>query len=155
VGTVEAGAPLARLLAMALTALVTELHERLEQRGWERTRPLWGFVLLFIRQSPRRISEIGVLLGVTKQAAAKAVASLEEAGLVERREDPSDGRAVSVCLSAVGEDFLADVEHIYADLEREWADAIGARRLSAARHALADALAAHYAGAPPPLRPTL
>jgi DNA-binding MarR family transcriptional regulator len=88
--------PLARLLAMALRTMIDPLHERLQAAGWGQVRPLWGFVLLAVRDEPRTASEIGELLGVTKQAAAKVVASLAEAGLtVERPDaqqpDPSHG----------------------------------------------------------------
>ena len=154
-GAVEAHEPLARLLAMALSAVVEELHERLERRGWERTRPLWGFVLLALRDEPRNISQIGLLLGTTKQAAAKIVAGLEEAGLAARAADRSDRRATTIRLSRGGRRFLADVERIYMEIETEWAAAIGERRLEAVRTGLAAAITAHYGTERPPIRPAL
>lgn len=140
---------------MALSALVDELHDRLEQRGWERTRPLWGFVLLAVRDQPRNISQIGSLLGTTKQAAAKVVAGLEEAALVERRADPNDRRAATIRLSRRGRRFLTDVEQIYAELEAEWATAIGDQRLATTRDSLAAVLNAHHGSERPPIRPAL
>lgn len=154
-GAVDADEPLTRLLAMALSALVDELHNRLEQRGWQRTRPLWGFVLLSLRDQPRGISQVGQLLGITKQAAAKVVAGLEEAGLVERHTDLRDRRATTIRLSRRGGRFLADVERIYTELESEWAATIGERRLTAIRAGLAAALAAKYGSDRPPVRPAL
>jgi DNA-binding MarR family transcriptional regulator len=154
VGAVE-DEPLARLLAMALSALVDELHARLAKRGWQRTRPLWGFVLLSIREQPRSTSQVGLLLGVTKQAAAKVVAGLEEAGLIERTRDPQDGRATAIGLTRQGHRFLSDVERIYAELESEWAAAIGNSRLRAVRAGLAAAVGAHYGPERPPVRPAL
>jgi DNA-binding MarR family transcriptional regulator len=155
VGAVDAEEPLARLLAMSLGAVVDELHDRLEQRGWERTRPLWGFVLLAIRDEPRSVSQIGLLLGTSKQAAAKVVAGLEDARLVERAADQSDRRATVVRLSRRGRRFLADVERVYAEIEADWAAAIGERRLAGIRRGLAAALAAHYGAERPPIRPAL
>jgi DNA-binding MarR family transcriptional regulator len=73
---------------MALSAVVEESSESLQRRGWGPTRPLWGFVLLALRDEPRSISEVGVLLGVSKQAAGKVVDGLTEAGLVQRSPTP-------------------------------------------------------------------
>jgi DNA-binding MarR family transcriptional regulator len=140
---------------MALSAVVDELHDRLEQRGWERTRPLWGFVLLSVRDQPRSISQIGLLLGTTKQAAAKVVAGLEEAGLTIRDANPDDRRATTVRLTTRGREFLADVERIYADIEAEWAAALGKQRLSTVRSGLAAAITARYGANRPPVRPAL
>jgi DNA-binding MarR family transcriptional regulator len=140
---------------MALSALVDELHERLDARGWGPTRPLWGFVLLSLRERPHSISQIGALLGTTKQAAAKVVAGLEEAGLVVRAPEPSDGRATSIRLTQRGRRFLRDVERIYADLEREWEAAIGTERLAAVRAGVDAALAARYGDDRPPIRPAV
>ncbi len=152
---VDADEPLARLLAMALSAVVDELHDRLEQRGWERTRPLWGFVLLSVRDQPRSISQIGLLLGTTKQAAAKVVAGLEEAGLATRDADPRDRRATTIRLTPRGRQFLTDVERIYTDIEAEWAAAIGEQQLAAVRSGLAAAITAHHGPDRPPIRPAL
>jgi DNA-binding MarR family transcriptional regulator len=140
---------------MALTAVVEELHEGLGRRGWESTRPLWGFVLLAVRDTPRSISQIGVLLGITKQAAAKVVDGLSEAGLVRREDDPHDRRATVIRLTRRGTRFLADVETIYAEIEGRWAAAIGERRLAALRTSLAAAVTAHHGVEAPALRPAL
>jgi DNA-binding HxlR family transcriptional regulator len=110
VGDLAGDQPLGRLLAMALAAVIDELHERLAGAGWPRVRPMWGFVLLALRDRPRNIGEVGELLGVTKQAAAKVVASLVDEGLVERREDPGDRRAAVLGLTPDGRRFLADAE---------------------------------------------
>jgi DNA-binding MarR family transcriptional regulator len=140
---------------MALSDIIDELHDRLEQRGWERTRPLWGFVLLALCDQPRSISQIGLLIGTTKQAAAKTVASLEKAGLAARDVDPRDRRATTIRLSRRGHRFLGDVERVYTEIEAEWASAIGDRRLAAVRSGLAAAIASHHGDDRPPIRPAL
>jgi DNA-binding MarR family transcriptional regulator len=155
VGAVTPEEPLGRLLAMALSAVVEELHEHLERRGWGPIRPLWGFVLLALREEPRSISEIGGLLGVTKQSAGKVVDGLTEAGLVQRAPNALDRRASAIGLTKQGLRFLVDVETSYAEIESGWRDAIGERRLAAVRTGLADALVAHYGAGRPPLRPVL
>jgi DNA-binding MarR family transcriptional regulator len=140
---------------MALSAVVEELHESLERRGWGPTRPLWGFVLLALRDEPRSISQIGVLLGVSKQAAAKVVDGLAAAGLARRAPNPADRRATVIRLTDQGSRFLADVETIYKEIESRWGDAIGKRQIAAVRTGLASALTVHYGAGRPPLRPAL
>jgi DNA-binding MarR family transcriptional regulator len=140
---------------MALTAVIDELHERLADAGWPRVRPMWGFVLLAVRDRPRNIGEVGELLGVTKQAAAKVVASLVDEGLAERREDPDDRRAAVLGLTADGRRFLADAEAAYGAIEAGWAEVAGQRDVAALRRALSTVLRARYGPHEPSVRPVL
>jgi DNA-binding MarR family transcriptional regulator len=155
VGAVVGDQPLGRLLAMALTAVIDELHERLADAGWPRVRPMWGFVLLAVRDGPRNIGEVGELLGVTKQAAAKVVASLVDEGLVERRADPGDRRAAVLGLTPDGRRFLADAEAAYQAIETGWAEVAGRRDVAALRRAVSAVLRSRYGPQEPPVRPVL
>ena len=155
VSAVGADQPLGRLLAAALAAVVDELHERLADAGWPRVRPMWGFVLLALRDRPSNIGEVGELLGVTKQAAAKVVTSLVDEGLVERRADPRDARAAVLGLTPGGRRFLADAETAYQAIEAGWAEAAGRRDVDALRRALSTVLRTRYGPQEPPLRPVL
>ena len=140
---------------MALTAVVDELHERLADAGWPRVRPMWGFVLLAVRDRPRNIGEVGELLGVTKQSAAKVVASLVDEGLVERRDDPGDRRAALLGLTPDGRRFLADAETAYRAIEAGWAQVAGRRDVDALRRVVSTVLRTRYGPQEPPLRPVL
>jgi DNA-binding MarR family transcriptional regulator len=60
------------------------------------------------RRGAQRISELAALQGVAQPSMTVLVGSLEQAGLVARRPDPSDGRAVLVSLTPTGERFLAE-----------------------------------------------
>src|SRR5579863_8546619 len=60
------------------------------------------------RKGAQRISELAGLQGVAQPSMTVLVGSLEQAALVARRPDPSDGRAVLVSLTAQGEAFLAE-----------------------------------------------
>jgi len=59
------------------------------------------------RKGAQRISELAGLQGVAQPSMTVLVGSLEQAGLVGRRPDPTDGRAVLVSLTPEGEEFLA------------------------------------------------
>jgi DNA-binding MarR family transcriptional regulator len=140
---------------MALSAVIDELHERLDRAGWPRARPMWGFVLLALRAQPSTIGEVGELLGITKQAAAKVVSALIEEGLVERREHPSDRRAAALGLTEHGRRFLTDAETAYEAIEAGWAEIAGRADVDAIRRAIPSVLTARYGDTEPPLRPTL
>ena len=86
------------------------------------------------RRGPQRISELAALQGVAQPSMTVLVGSLEQAGLVARRSDPSDGRAVLVSLTPAGEEFLAGRRRAGAE---RLSELVG--RLSAAE---AEALAA-------------
>ena len=54
-------------------------------------RPAYGFALLALREGPLSSSELGALMGMTKQAAGRFEALLE-AGYARRGEATGDGR---------------------------------------------------------------
>ena len=67
------------------------------------------------RRGPQRISEMAGLQGVAQPSMTVLVGSLEQAGLMARRPDPSDGRAVLVSLTPHGEEFLAGLRRAGAE----------------------------------------
>ena len=84
--------PLARLFAMAYRHLVEQLHERLVARGWHDVRPAFGFALLAARVDGTTVTDLAALMGTTKQAASKLVATMLTAGYLEQRAPRDDGR---------------------------------------------------------------
>ena len=144
--------PLARLMAIAYRQLIGDLHRRLEERNWHDTRPAYGFVLLATRDRPVTVSELCVDLGMTKQAASKLVDALVRLGYLDRTDRDGGARTRPVVLSARGRDLLAEVEEIYAELERGWAERIGAEGLDRLRRDLITAVA-EPDGSLPPIRP--
>lgn len=151
--------PLARVFAMALRAVIDELHERLAGRGWTDVRPQFGFALLAVRDGdhPATVVSLAALLGVTKQAASKLVTALEEAGYVRRGAHAGDGRAKPLELTERGARLLATVEEVYADIETEWAAVLGdlgPERIEGVRRDLLHVLRATHGGALPAVRPT-
>ena len=148
----EPRVPLARLFAMAYRMLVDDLHEQLAARGWAGVRPAFGFVLLALRAGPVPLRDLPGALGTSKQAVSKLVEAMVAAGFVERPADPTDSRAKRVQLSARGRALLADVEEIWAELERGWAEQLGERRLDDLRADLTAVLRAAHGGTLPEVR---
>lgn len=145
---------MARLLAMAFRDLIDDLHARLGERGWQDTRPAFGFVLLAARDGPTDATALAAHLGVTKQAASKLVDAMVAVGLVERSAAATDARRRPVALTTAGRRFLADVEDIYGELEAGWADVVGRDDVERVRASLETVLRARHGGELPPVRPT-
>jgi DNA-binding MarR family transcriptional regulator len=145
--------PLARLFAMAYRQLVEGLHERLAERGWTDVRPAYGYVLLAARESPITATELATLMGMTKQAASKLAAGMVSAGYLTEAPVHEDGRARPLRLTARGRKLLDAVELIYAELESDWAGAIGAKPLERLRRDLTRAVIATHDGRLPAVRP--
>jgi DNA-binding MarR family transcriptional regulator len=58
-------------------------------------------------RSPRRLGDLTSTEQVTQPAVTQIVTRLEQDGLVERRPDPSDGRAVLVHITPAGDAVMA------------------------------------------------
>lgn len=75
--------------------------------------------------------------GVTRQAASQQVASLRQAGYVERQASSTDGRAVIVIQTEVGRSLLRDALDIVEQLELEYRSVLGDQRYRNLSSALA------------------
>jgi DNA-binding MarR family transcriptional regulator len=150
----EAEIPLARLFAIAYRSLIDSMHMQLRERGYQDVGTGFGYVLLLARERPLTGNDVAQLMGMTKQGASKLIDALERAQYLERYEHPEDARSKLLRITAKGRRLLSTVEQIYAELEREWAQALGARSLSTLRRDLTRALRAMHGGKLPPVRPT-
>ncbi len=147
-------APLARLMAMAFGQLVDGLHERLARRGWADVRPSYGFVLLALRQGESTTTELGKLLGVSKQAASHTLDAMVDADYVSRTVHPTDTRQRVIRLAPRGRRLLRVVEQIYTELEAEWAEVVGDRAVEQIRRGLTMVVLHTNDGVFPAIRPT-
>lgn len=83
-------------------------------------------LMLLWEREPRSPGEIARELHVEPPTAVKAVARLEEAGLVERARSTDDRRVVLVSLTPAGRALRERVEQIWAELERRTVGDLGA-----------------------------
>lgn len=100
-----------------------------------------------IQAEGTRLTDLAAWAGMTRPSMAELVDELERQGLVERRPDPSDGRAKLVMLTTAGWDAIHTGRAIIARIEADYAERIGAERFEAACWALQDLLD-DIAGAP-------
>ena len=134
----QADLPLAALFAG--WALADEVQRRIAADGLADLRMADGVVFQHLVPGPRTIGALAERLGVSQQAASKAVADLERRGYVRREADPEDGRARRVALTERGEQAIEAGRRHRAALEAELAERLGPRRVEAARRTLVDAL---------------
>jgi DNA-binding MarR family transcriptional regulator len=107
------------------TAEVAELAAGLEQLlAWIRRTVQygeWSVVALSTldaldRLGPHRITDLTARERITQPGMTGLVGRLEAAGLVDRRPDPSDGRATLVTITAAGRDYMRDLHRRRAEV---------------------------------------
>jgi DNA-binding MarR family transcriptional regulator len=113
------------------------LYEEFVARGFGEVRPSFGSVLLpLFEQDGLRMGELAARARLSKQTMTTLVRLVEKAGLVDRRSDPGDGRAVLVGLTPRAREFGPVAGEAVAAVERRVARALGADGHRAMRAAL-------------------
>jgi DNA-binding MarR family transcriptional regulator len=135
------GFELPLLLAGAFRELLDDLHAELDKHGHGEARPLHGFALQAIGPDGATLSELGRRLGVSKQAAAKTAAGLEQIGYITRRPSTHDGRAIVLTRTPRGEEMLDLSAAIFEQLRRSWVRRLGPGRVQAIEDGLAEIVA--------------
>jgi DNA-binding MarR family transcriptional regulator len=87
-----------------------------------------------------RLTELAARAGMTRPSMAELIDDLERQGIVERRPDPSDGRARLVVLTPKGWEAIRIGHAITAGIEADYARRIGAQRYEAMCSALGELL---------------
>ncbi|MFJ9374990.1 MarR family winged helix-turn-helix transcriptional regulator [Streptomyces sp. NPDC101455] len=125
----SSGAELALLLLGGFHALADEVHAGLARRGHEGVRPGHEFALRAIDAGADTASELGRRLSVSKQAAAKTIAALQQFGYVERETDPDDARRKRLRVTARGHEMMRIGGALFDEARDRWAARIGAGQL--------------------------
>lgn len=101
-------------LSHALGLFVRRMRAAAASQGlsWTETAVLGRLA----REGPATTADLARAEGVKPQSMGATVAALEEAGLVERRPHPTDGRQVNIALSAKGVAVRKEV----VDAKRSW-----------------------------------
>lgn len=110
-------------------------------QGMAGLRPMHALLLIPLLGGGRHASTIAADLGVTRQAVAQVVATLERDGYVQRVTDPGDARAKLVCLTPRGRAALRTMRASARAIEETWRQRLGAERLADFRETLLTLLA--------------
>ena len=124
------------LLREPFLAFIAELFRRLQEAGYGDLRISHLVVFQHIDPAGSRVTELAAKAQMTKPSMAYLVEYLEGAGYLERRPDPSDGRARLIHLTDRGWKQIEDALDIIADMEAELAAALRPGQLATLRRLL-------------------
>ena len=114
------------------------LHERFAESGHPEVRAPHGNVFAFLDDAGTRVSELARRAQITKQSMGELVAHLERNGYVERVPDPDDRRAKLVRSTARGSELYAIARRFVAEVEGEWTERLGQRKMGTLRELLVE-----------------
>ncbi len=119
------------LLAKATQRWNELLSERFRREGFADVRPSYGSVLLpLFEEDGLRMGELARRSRLSKQTMTTMVRRLERDGLVERRDDPADGRASLVFLTSRSRALEPVAGKVLAELDRLARTELGAAPLA-------------------------
>jgi DNA-binding MarR family transcriptional regulator len=130
------GGDLALLLLGGFRVMADRGTIELARRGYDDIRPVHDFALHAILSGADSASDLGRRMSVTKQAAAKIIAVLEDRGYVGREPDPVDRRRKHLFVTDRGTALLRVGEEIFDELREEWEREVGADVLVTVEDAL-------------------
>jgi DNA-binding MarR family transcriptional regulator len=98
-------------LSEALTAVARQLREKSAETlaPWDITPAHLRALRTLARHGTMRLSELSDRLQIAPRTATEVVDALQARGLVRRRADPADRRAVLVEVTEPGADLLAEI----------------------------------------------
>lgn len=118
-------------LRTAWTQLIDEVFTQLVAAGFEDLRPVHRPILREMLLSNLRPSELGVRLGLSKQAANDLVREFEAKGYITLEPDPDDGRAKRIVATERGWQASETARAASDAVGRRWAELVGEERYAA------------------------
>jgi len=125
----DPGATLALLLLGGFRQLAEAAEAELSARGYPGITAANEFALGAIAEGAGSASDLARRLSVSKQAAAKTIAVLEQRGYVGRADDPEDSRRKLLTVTPLGHSAMREGQAIMDDLRTAWGHKIGADEL--------------------------
>ncbi|MGW5719236.1 MarR family winged helix-turn-helix transcriptional regulator [Amycolatopsis sp. NPDC003865] len=118
-------------------AMTDEVQRRLTGHGFGDLRFNDGVVIQHVLAAPLSITALAERMGVTQQAASKAVADLERRGLLSREPDPEDARTKLLHLTPHAHRAVEATRTLRKALQDELEAEFGASRVEDAQALLA------------------
>lgn len=150
----SSGARLALLLIDGFTAMVEDVVDVLAEQGHPGVTATLEFALHAIDDGASDASALGRRLGVSKQAAAKSIAALEQLGYVERVPHPKDARRKQLRVTTRGYEMSTLGGAAFDDLRERLRRSIGTDRLETVEAALTELARGRRHGGDAPAGPT-
>ena len=123
--------PIGQLLGWMLRTFRQDLYRRAQEAGNRDIREAHLQVFGAIDWTGTRLTELAVRSNMTRPSMSELVDDLQRLGYLERRPDPSDGRAKLICPTRKGRRLLVQALRAVEEIERGYADAVGTERFEA------------------------
>ena len=123
-------------LRQLVDELIENLHNSLDEAGYQEIRPTHGTVFQYIKDDGSRITELAADAKITKQSMSAIVYELEEKGYLKRRPDSSDKRAVLFVLTDKGQQVRTFGQSINHSFEKNWEIRLGKKKYEEFRKCL-------------------
>jgi len=124
------------LLYIPYRAMEARVFGALAAAGYDDFTPAQARVFQRIGPDGTRLTDLAEQAQITKQSAGFLVDQLERSGYVQRVPDPTDARARLVRIADRGERAVPVAAAVVAEVEAEWAEHLGVRRMGQLRAAL-------------------
>ncbi len=112
------------LLALAHATWVAQMAAALGDRGYLGYRRTDAWVMRRLLAGPLAITQVGSLLGITRQAGRKIINGLLDRGYAATEPDAQDRRRVNVILTPAGQAYAATVVDVTASLNQALVDRV-------------------------------
>lgn len=130
------GALLASLLLQAFDLMTAEVRSELAQHGHAGTTSSHHYAMEAIDRGATDASALGRELGISRQAAAKTIRSLEQLGYVHRGADADDARRRPLEVTARGHEMTALGAAAYERIRLRLEASAGALRMETVEQVL-------------------
>lgn len=136
VDAVDQYQPLGRFLILLFQAFEDDLIRRLEAEGYSDVNPADLNVLRFVKPTGSTSIEIAKLAGVTKQAIAKSIATIETKGYIKRQPNSEDGRSQIIVFTPKGMRLLKTCIAAISQIESVYESKLGKKAFADLKLAL-------------------
>jgi DNA-binding MarR family transcriptional regulator len=134
--------PIGQLLGRLLSSFRGELYRRAREGGYDDIREAHLQVFGAIDWTGTRLTDLASRAQMTLPSMSELVDELQRRGYVERRADPTDGRAKLIRLTRKGRRFLAEGVRAVREIEASYSAIVGEERYAVLVTALGDLVAA-------------
>lgn len=119
-----------------LALVVGRLNRRLRSAGGGLSHGMLSALATVSKEGPMRLAELAQIEQVSAPSTTRLVAELEAQGLVSRRPDPDDGRAVLISVTSAGTDTVVRVRSARGAMVQELFEQLSDDEISAIEAAL-------------------
>ena len=130
-----AAEPIGRFLDSTAKLLSRAFDRQLAEAGG--TRPGWLILLALKQQRWRTQQEVAAAVGIEGPTLTHHLDAMEKGGLIERRRDPDDRRAVRVELTKQGEELFLQLAQAARAFDQRLREGVADEDVDAVRRVLA------------------